>query len=211
MSKQPKILVLFYSTYGHLYHLALAAERGAKKTGAEVRLRRIPETHSKEVLEKLKATEAQKEFAHVKVVTLEDLLWADGSLWGVPTRFGNIPAQVKTFMDTMGGIWADQMKGKGMLGKVAGAFTSAGNQHGGLEITISHAMWPFFAHLGLNIVGLPYNFTSQMGFDTVKGGSPYGASTITGTQGERLPILSELQGAEYQAEFLTKIAAKLAV
>eukprot|EP01125_Pyxidicula_operculata_P000314 TRINITY_DN1036_c0_g2_i1.p1 TRINITY_DN1036_c0_g2~~TRINITY_DN1036_c0_g2_i1.p1 ORF type:complete len:210 (+),score=43.85 TRINITY_DN1036_c0_g2_i1:160-789(+) len=203
-----KVLILFYSTYGHIHKLALAAEKGAKKAGAEVRLRRIPETLPKEVLEKLNAVEAQKVFEDVPLATAEDLLWADGHLWGAPTRFGNIPAQVKTFQETLGQVWLAQIKGQGLLGKPAGAFTSAGNQHGGVETTIVNGFWAFFSHMGQIIVGLPYNFTGQMGVDEVKGGSPYGASTVVG-HGERQPSETDLAGAEYQGEYLAKIAAKL--
>jgi len=190
--------------------LALAAEKGAKKAGAEVRLRRIPETLSHEILEKMHAVDAQKAFSHVQHVTVDDLTWADGSIWATPTRFGNVPAQVKTFQDQLGGVWMAQMSGGGLLGKVGSGISSAATQHGGIETTITSGLWPFFAHLGLVIVGLPYSFNGQMGIDAIKGGSPYGASTIAGAQGERLPSEADLAGAEYQGEYVAQIARKLA-
>jgi len=211
MAAPTKILVLFYSTYGHVYHMAMAAESGAKKAGAEVRLRRIHESLPIEVLEKMGAVEAQKAFQHVEEVTPEDILWADGSIWATPTRFGNVPSQVKTFMDRLGHLWMEQMKGGGILGRAASATSSAGSQHGGLETTILCGLWPFFAHMGLVIVGLPYSFVSQTGVEEVKGGSPYGASTIAGGSGERLPSATDLAGATYQGEHLTNIARALSI
>jgi len=125
--------------------MAVAAENGAKKAGAEVRLRRIPETLPIEVLEKMGAVEAQKAFHHVEDVSPDDLSWADGSIWATPTRFGNVPAQVKLFMDRLGHLWMEQMKGGGLLGRAASAISSAGSQHGGLETTIVCGLWPFFS------------------------------------------------------------------
>jgi len=163
------------------------------------------ETLSPEILQKMSALEAQKEFSHVQIVTTEDLVWADGSIWASPTRFGNVTAQMKTFMDRCGKLWKEQS----LLGKAASAISSAANQHGGLETTITCGFWPFFAHMGMVIVGLPYSFTGQMGHDEVVGGSPYGASTIAGINGERKPSHLDLSGAEYQGGHLAKIAKLL--
>jgi len=190
--------------------MALAEEEGAKKAGAEVRLRRVPETLSVDILEKMGAVQAQKAFEHVPVVTIEDIEWADGTIWGSPTRFGNVTAQMKIFMDTLGKLWVAQMSGGGLVGKVGAAFTSTASEHGGQETTIVSGFWPFFAHMGLIIVGLPYSFTGQLGFEAVKGGSPYGASTIAGGKGERLPSADDLAGARFQGEYVAKVAAKLA-
>eukprot|EP01124_Arcella_intermedia_P022191 TRINITY_DN325_c0_g2_i1.p1 TRINITY_DN325_c0_g2~~TRINITY_DN325_c0_g2_i1.p1 ORF type:complete len:286 (+),score=60.75 TRINITY_DN325_c0_g2_i1:85-942(+) len=201
-----KVLVVFYSTYGHIYQMALAAEKGAKAAGAEVRVRRVQETLSTEILEKMYALEAQKAFAQVEVVSPADIEWADGVVWAAPTRFGNVAAQMKTFMDSLGQLWA----AGACIGKVAGAITSTATQHGGNEGTITHGFWPFFAHLGFVIVGLPYSFQGQSGFEEVKGCSPYGASTIAGAKGERLPSATELAGAEFQGQHLAKIATALA-
>jgi len=185
--------------------MAQAAEKGALKTGAEVRLRRVEETLLPEVLQKMYALDAQKEFSHVPTVTPEDLLWADGSIWASPTRFGNVAAQMKAFMDRCGKLWAEQS----LIGKAASAMCSAANQHGGLETTITCGFWPFFAHQGMVIVGLPYSFAGQMGHDEVFGGSPYGASTIAGGSGDRMPSARDLAGAEFQGEHLAKIAKQL--
>jgi len=185
--------------------MAQAAEKGAQKTGAEVRLRRVEETLPPDVLQKMGALEAQKAFSSVPTVTPEDLVWSDGSIWASPTRFGNVAAQMKTFMDRCGKLWAEQS----LVGKAASAMCSAANQHGGLETTITLGFWPFFAHQGMVIVGLPYSFNGQMGHDEVFGGSPYGASTIAGGLGERLPSARDLAGAEFQGEHLAKIAKQL--
>jgi len=137
-------LVVFYSTYGHNFLMAQAAEKGAQKTGAEVRLRRVEETLPPEVLQKMGALEAQKAFSQVPTVTPEDLVWSDGSIWASPTRFGNVAAQMKTFMDRCGKLWAEQS----LVGKAASAMCSAANQHGGLETTITLGFWPFFCSPG---------------------------------------------------------------
>jgi len=185
--------------------MAQAVEKGALKvSGAEVRLRRVPETLSPDILEKMHALEAQKQFSHIQTVTPDDLEWCDGSIWASPTRFGNVAAQMKAFMDHCGKLWQDNR----LVGKAASAICSAGTQHGGLETTITCGFWPFFAHLGMVIVGLPYSF-GQMGHDEVFGGSPYGASTTAGSSGERLPSARDLAGAEFQGEHVAKIAKLL--
>jgi len=189
--------------------MALAEVEGAKAAGADVRLRRVAESLPVEVLEKMGAVQAQKAFESVEHVTSDDLVWADGIIWGSPTRYGNVAAQMKIFMDTLGKLWVAQMSGGGLVGKVAAAFTSTASQHGGNETTIVSGFWPFFAHMGLIIVGLPYSHTGQLGFEVVKGGCPYGATTIAGGQGERLPSVEDLAGARYQGEYVAKVAGKL--
>jgi NAD(P)H dehydrogenase (quinone) len=186
--------------------MAQAAVKGAQKVGAEVRLVRVEETLSQDILEKMGAVEAQKVYSHVPIATPDDLAWADGSIWLSPTRFGNVATQMKMFMDRLGGLW---MSGA-LVGKVAGAMSSSSTQHGGNEVTITSGFWPFFAHMGMIIVGLPYSYGGQMGLEEIKGGSPYGASTITGADGSRLPSANELSAAEFQAEHITKIATVIA-
>lgn len=200
-----KTLVLFYSTYGHIFKMAEAVAEGASGVeGTEATLMRVPETLPEEVLGKMGALEAQKAFAHVPIATPDDLAAADAIAFGTPTRFGNMAAQMKAFIDSLGGLW---MKGA-LIGKPAGVFTSSGTQHGGQESTIL-TFHPVLMHLGMIIVGLPYSFTGQTGVDEVKGGSPYGASTIAGPDGSRFPSKVELEGAKEQGRLLAEVSKKL--
>lgn len=199
------VLVLFYSTYGHIYKMAEAVAEGARTVpGANVVVKRVPETLPDDVLEKMGAKAAQGAFAHVPVATVDDLASADVVLLGVPTRFGNMAAQMRAFLDATGQLWA---AGK-LVGKVGSVFTSSATQHGGQESTIlsTHST---LLHHGMVIVGLPYSFAGQTRIDEITGGSPYGASTITGGKGERMPSENELAGARYQGEHATRIGAKL--
>ena len=201
-----KILIPFYSMYGHIYQMAQAVAKGARKVqGAEVTLARIPETLPDEVLAKMGAVDAQKAFAHVTPVTLDDLAAADAVIFGTPTRFGGVPAQVQQFLDTTGGLWATGA----LIGKLGGVFTSSATQHGGQETTIRH-LHTMMLHHGFVIAGLPYAFAGQMGVTEITGCSPYGASTIAGGKGERLPSENELLGAAFMGEHIAKLAAKLA-
>ena len=202
-----KILVVFYSMYGHIYQMAKAVAEGAAEVkGAKGLLRQVPETLPPEVLEKMGAVEAQKQWAGVHVATVEELAEADGILFGTPTRFGNMCGQMKQFLDSTGGLW---MKGA-LVGKPGGVFTSTATQHGGQESTILtfHAV---LLHQGMVVVGLPYAFQGQMGVEEISGGSPYGASTIAGGDGSRQPSENELAGARFQGRHLAEIAAKLKV
>ena len=200
-----KILIPFYSTYGHIYQMAEAVASGAKRVpGADVSVRRIPETLPDEVLTEMGALDAQKAFAHVAPVTLDDLAGADAIILGSPTRFGGVPAQVQQFLDTTGGLWAQGA----LIGKVGGVFISSATQHGGQETTIRH-LHTMMLHHGLVIAGLPYAFQGQMGVTELTGCSPYGASTIAGGTGERLPSENELAGATFMGEHIAKLAAKL--
>ncbi|HUX50058.1 MAG TPA: NAD(P)H:quinone oxidoreductase [Spirochaetia bacterium] len=200
-----KIQVIFYSTYGHMYQMAKAAAEGAKEVaGAEVSLLRIPETLPNEVLEKMGALEAQKQFADVPVATVEQLEQADGFMFGVPTKYGNMAYQVKQFLDQTGALWARQALG----GKPAGVMSSSATQHGGQEAAIL-ATHVSLMHHGLILVGLPYSYQGQMGVDEVVGGSPYGASTITGGDGSRMPSKRELDAARFQGKRVAEIAKKL--
>jgi len=201
-----KVLVLFYSTYGHIYKLAQAVAEGAKQIpGAEVTLKRVPETLPKEVLEKMWAVDAQKQFADVPIADVAELTQYDAILFGTPTRFGSMAAQMKAFLDATGGHWATGA----LVGKVGGVFTSSASQHGGQESTILN-FHTFLLHQGFVIVGLPYSFQGQLTQDYITGGSPYGASTIAGGKGEKQPTEIDLQGASFQGKHVTQIAAKLA-
>ena len=201
-----KVLVVFYSTYGHVLKMAEAIVEGAGEVGgAEVELRRVPETLPKDVLEKMGALEAQKAFAHIPVCTVEELANADAVIFGTPTRFGNMCGQMRQFLDATGQLWA---KGA-LVGKVGSVFTSTATQHGGQESTLL-TFHVTLLHHGFVVVGLPYAFQGQMNNDEITGGSPYGASTIAGTQGERTPTENELAGARFQGKHVASIAAKLA-
>ncbi len=201
-----KILVVYYSTYGHVHQMAEAVAEGAKAvSGAEVSLRRVPETLPAEVLEQMGALEAQKRFAHVPVATVDELVEADAVLFGTPTRFGNMCGQMRQFLDATGSLWA---KGA-LVGKVGSVFTSSATQHGGQESTIL-TFHVTLLHHGFILVGLPYAFAGQMRIDEVTGGSPYGASTIAGGDGSRMPSENELEGARFQGKHVASIAAKLA-
>lgn len=200
-----KVLVVFYSTYGHIYRMAEAVAEGAREVaGVEVVIKRVPETLSPEVLAKQGATEAQKVFAHVPVATVADLAEADAIVFGTPTRFGNMIGQMRQFLDATGGLWA---KGA-LVGKVGSVFTSSATQHGGQESTIL-GFHVTLLHQGMVVVGLPYAFQGQTRIDEITGGSPYGASTIAGGNGERWPSANELDGARYQGRHVAQIAKKL--
>ncbi len=200
-----KTLVLFYSTYGHLWHLAEAVAEGAREVpGNEVSVKRVPETLSPDILAKVGATEAQKAFAHVPVATPEELAEYDAILLGSPTRYGNMCGQVQAYLDGTGGLWATGA----LIGKVGGAFVSTATQHGGQETTIG-AIHTAMLHHGLVLVGLPYAWQGQMTLDEITGGTPYGASTIAGGKGERQPSANELEGARFQGRHTAQIASKL--
>lgn len=200
-----KILILYYSTYGHIHQMAQAVVEGVNEvTGAEAVLRRVPETLAEDVLEKMGAVEAQKAFADVPLATVDDLAAADAVIFGTPTRFGNMSGQMRHFLDATGQLWAQGS----LVGKAGSVFTSSANQHGGQESTIL-TFHVTLLHHGMVVVGLPYAFEGQMGVDEIKGGSPYGASTISGTAGERMPSEVELEAARYQGRHVATIAAKL--
>ena len=201
-----RVQVIFYSMYGHVYKLAEAVAEGARSVdGAEVELLQIQETLSQEVLTKMGAVEAKKAFAHVPLATPAHLADADAVILGAPTRYGNYPAQVATFLDYTGQLWA---KGA-LVGKVGSVFSSTATQHGGQEATCLHAH-TFFFHQGMVVVGVPYECQELMIMNELTGGTPYGASTITGGKGERLPSANELTIARFQGRHVARIAAKLA-
>ncbi|MDP1990387.1 MAG: NAD(P)H:quinone oxidoreductase [Syntrophales bacterium] len=199
------ILIVYYSMYGHIHRMAEAVKEGAGSVkGAEVRLYRVPETLPDEVLGKMGALETQKALGHIPVCKVDDLAAADAILFGAPTRFGNMCGQMRQFLDATGGLWAQNA----LVGKVGSVFTSSATQHGGQESTILSFHFTLL-HLGMVIVGLPYAFKGQMRIDEVTGGSPYGASTIAGGDGSRMPSENELAAARYQGKHVAEITAKL--
>ena len=201
-----KVLVPFYSLYGHIYKMAQAVAEGASQVKrAQVELRRIPETLPDEVLEKMGAVEAQKAFANIPVCTVDELGQADAIIFGTPTRFGNMCGQMRQFLDATGKLWLSGA----LVGKVGSVFTSSNTQHGGQETTITSFHLTLF-HLGMVVVGLPYAFEGQMRTDEITGGSPYGASTIAGSAGKRQPSDNELDAARFQGNHVAAIAKKLA-
>ncbi|MFZ1893669.1 MAG: NAD(P)H:quinone oxidoreductase [Rhodoplanes sp.] len=195
-----KVLVLYYSSYGHIERMAEAVAEGVRQAGAEAIIKRVPELVPEEVARKSNFKLDQK----APVAAIAELPDYDAIIIGVPTRFGNMAAQMKNFLDQAGGLWA---QGK-LIGKVASAFTSSNTQHGGQESTIltTHVV---LLHLGMIIVGLPYSFPGQMDMADITGGSPYGASTIAGADGSRQPSDNELAGARFQGRHVADIANKL--
>lgn len=201
-----KALVVFYSTYGHVYRMAEAVAEGVRSVpGCEADVKRVPETLPKEVLAKMGAAEAQKAFAHVPVASVQDLPGYDAVFFGTPTRYGTAAAQLRQFLDATGGLWS----ANALVGKVGSVFTSTATQHGGQESTIL-SLHATLLHLGFVIVGLPYSFAGQTTLDEITGCSPYGASTIAGSRGERLPSDNELDGARFQGRHAASLAARLA-
>jgi NAD(P)H dehydrogenase (quinone) len=195
-----KVLVLYYSSYGHIEKMAEAVAEGARKGGATVDIKRVPET----------VPEATAKSAHFKldqkapIAKVEELPNYDAIIVGVGTRYGRMASQMAAFLDQTGALWA-----KGALnGKVGAAFTSTATQHGGQEMTL-FSIIANLMHLGLVIVGLPYSFKGQMKVDEVVGGSPYGATTITSSDGTRQPSEIDLAGARYQGELVAQTAAAL--
>ena len=200
-----KVLILYYSTYGHVHQMAEAVAKGvAEVGGAEAVLRRVPETLPPEVLEKMGAVEAQKGMDHIPVATVDELAAADAVIFGTPTRFGNMCGQMRQFLDATGQLWAQGA----LVGKVGSVFTCSATQHGGQESTIL-SFHISLLHHGFVIVGLPYAFQGQMRTDEITGGSPYGASTIAGGAGERMPSDNELDAARFQGKHVAEIATKL--
>ncbi|MCI3134685.1 NAD(P)H:quinone oxidoreductase [Phenylobacterium aquaticum] len=196
-----KILVLYHSTYGHIETLAEAVAEGARATGATVDIKRVPET----VPEELAKKSFYKLDQAAPIATPADLANYDAIIVGVGTRFGRMSSQMAAFWDQAGGLWASGA----LNGKVGAVFTSSATQHGGQETTVVSTIVQLM-HFGLVIVGLPYAFQGQMTLDEITGGSPYGASTITGGDGSRQPSANELEGARFQGKHVAEIAAKLA-
>jgi NAD(P)H dehydrogenase (quinone) len=200
-----KILIVYYSMYGHVHKMAEAVAEGAREIdGAEAVLRRVPETLPEEVLEKMGAVEARQSMSNVPICKLDELASADAIIFGTPTRFGNMCGQMRQFLDATGQLW---VKGA-LVGKVGSVFTSSATQHGGQESTIL-SFHITLLHHGFVVVGLPYTFQGQMRIDEITGGSPYGASTIAGGSGERMPSENEMDAARFQGKHVATIACKL--
>jgi len=196
-----KILVLYYSSYGHIEKMAYAAAEGVKSANAEAVVKRVPELVPEDVARK----SGYKLDQPAPIATIDELPSYDGVMFGTGTRFGNMTAQMKNFLDQAGGLWMNDS----LVGKVGSVFSSSATQHGGQESTIL-TFHPVLLHLGFVIVGLPYAFKGQMGVDKVMGNSPYGASTITGGDGSRQPSEIELAGVRYQGRHVAEIASRLA-
>lgn len=196
-----KVLVVYHSMYGHIEAMAQAIAEGAREVaGTQVDLKRVPETMAADAF----AAAGGKADQAAPVAQPAELAHYDAIVFGAPTRFGNVSAQLRTFMDQTGGLWFTGA----LVGKVGSVFTASATQHGGQESTILSFI-PTLLHHGMVVVGLPYSESRQMGLDEIKGGSPYGASTITGGQGERLPSEQELGMARFQGRHVASIATKL--
>ena len=195
-----RVLVLYYSSYGHIEQMATAVAEGVRKAGAEATIKRVLELVPEDVAKK----SGFKLDQVAPIATVAELPSYDAIILGVPTRFGNMPAQMKNFLDQTGSLW---LQGK-LIGKVGSVFSSTATQHGGQESTIlsTHTV---LLHQGMVIVGLPYSFKGQMGVNSVTGGSPYGATTISDGDGSRQPSDNELAGARFQGRHVAQIAAKL--
>lgn len=196
-----KVLVLYYSAYGHIETMAHAVAEGVRSTGSEAVVKRVPELVPEDVA---KASHFKLD-QQAPIATVDELTEYDAIIVGAGTRFGTVASQMRNFWDQTGGLWA---QGK-LVGKVGSVFTSSATQHGGQESTILGFI-PTLLHHGMAVVGLPYAFQGQMGVEEVKGGSPYGASTITDGDGSRMPSQVELDAAKFQGAHVAKIAAKLA-
>jgi NAD(P)H dehydrogenase (quinone) len=199
-----KVLVLYYSSYGHIEAMAAAVAEGAKQAGADVVVKRVPELVPEEIARK----SGYKLDQAAPIATVAELVDYDAIIIGTPTRFGNMAAQMKNFLDRTGGLWLQDK----LVGKIGSVFTSTGSQHGGQESTILSAH-VVLLHLGMVIVGLPYSFKGQMRMDEITGGSPYGASTLAedGNHGDRQPSANELSGARFQGRHVAEIAMAMAL
>lgn len=201
-----RVKVVFYSLYGHIYKMAQAIAEGVREVeGAEVELLQVRETLPDEVIEKMGATEAKKAMAGVPIADPKKLGDADAVIFGTGTRYGSATAQMQTFFDATGGLWSSGA----LVGKAGSLFTSSGTQHGGQETTLL-SMMTFLLHQGMVVVGVPYAEKGLSYVEELSGGTPYGASTITGGDGSRMPSENELKIARYQGRHVAEIAAKLA-
>lgn len=194
------VLVLYYSSYGHIETMAYAVAEGAREAGANVQVKRVPEL----VPEDVARNSGYKLDQKAPVATVQELPDYDAIIFGTGTRYGNMTAQMKNFLDQTGSLWASGA----LVGKVGSVFSSSATQHGGQESTIL-TFHPVLLHLGFIVVGLPYSFQGQMGVSEVMGGTPYGASTIADGDGSRQPSAIELEGARFQGRHVAQIAAKL--
>jgi NAD(P)H:quinone oxidoreductase type IV len=200
-----KIYVVFYSMYGHVYRLAEAVAEGAREVpDAEVTLFQVPELVPDDVLERTGAKAARAAFAHVPVIQPAQLAEADALIFGTPTRFGNMAAQMRNFLDQTGPLW----QAGALIGKVGSVFTSTASQHGGQETTLI-SFHTTLLHHGMIVVGVPYSAAEMLTMGEISGGTPYGASTITGPDGKRMPSANELAIARFQGRHVAEIARRL--
>jgi NAD(P)H dehydrogenase (quinone) len=200
-----RVQVVFYSMYGHVYRLAEAIGEGAREVpGSEVALYQVPELVPQKALERTGAAQVRAQFAHIPLASVENLPNADAVIFGTPTRFGNMCAQMRNFLDQAGGLWVRNA----LVGKVGSVFASTGTQHGGQETTIT-SFHSTLLHLGMVIVGVPYSEKRLTNMDEISGGGPYGATTLAGADGGRAVSQNELATARFQGRHVTEIAARL--
>jgi len=201
-----KVLIVHYSMLGHTNTLAEAIAQGAKKVkGADVKLMRVPEILAEDEIKCRESGEFSKSFKDLPICRADDLAIAEAIILGAPTYLGNMCSEMQHFLNSLGKLWRDGT----LVGKVGSAFTSSGSQHGGQEASLL-SVHKTMLHLGMIVVGLPYTFKGQLRIDEITGGSPYGATTIAGQKGERMPSKNELEAAKFQGEHVASIAAKLA-
>ena len=200
-----KVQVIFYSMYGHIYKMAEAVAAGVREVpGVEVSLYQVPELVPDAVLERSGAKKARDAFAHIPIATVNQLPDADAIIFGTPTRFGNMAAQMRDFLDQCGGLWVRNA----LVGKVGSIFASTGTQHGGQETTIT-SFHTTLLHLGMIIVGVPYSAKGLSNMDEISGGTPYGATTLANSDGSRQPSKNELEIAQFQGRHVADIARRL--
>jgi NAD(P)H dehydrogenase (quinone) len=200
-----KVQVIFYSMYGHIYKMAEAVATGVREVpGAEVSLFQVPELVPDAVLEKTGAKKARDAFAHIPIATVNQLPDADAIIFGTPTRFGNMAAQMRNFLDQCGGLWVRNA----LVGKVGSVFASSGTQHGGQETTIT-SFHTTLLHLGMIIVGVPYSAAGMSNMNEITGGTPYGATTLANSNGSRQPSKNELEIAQFQGRHVADITRRL--
>lgn len=204
MNKKPKIHIVFYSMYGHVHAMAEAISEGASAAGADAQLFRVPELVPENILERTGANQAQEAFRHIPIIQPEQLSEADAIIFGSPTRFGMMCAQMRNFLDQTGQLW---MEGK-LIGKVGSVFTSTASQHGGQETTLT-SFHVTLLHHGMIIVGVPYSEQSLLTMEEISGGTPYGASTLAAADGSRLPSANELAIARFQGRHVAEVTAKM--
>jgi len=200
-----KVQVIFYSMYGHIYKMAEAVAAGVREVpGVEVSLYQVPELVADAILERSGAKKARDAFAHIPIATVNQLPDADAIIFGTPTRFGNMAAQMRNFLDQCGGLWVRNA----LVGKVGSVFASTGTQHGGQETTIT-SFHSTLLHLGMIIVGVPYSAKGLSNMDEISGGTPYGATTLANSDGSRQPSKNELEIAQFQGRHVADIARRL--
>lgn len=202
-----KVQIVFYSMYGHIYQMAEAVAKGVSDVSdTEIELYRVAELVPDEILERSGAKAAQKAFSHIPIAKPEHLTSADAVIFGTPTRYGNMCAQMRNFFDQTGSLWMQNA----LVGKVGSVFTSTGTQHGGQETTITSSHLTLF-HLGFIVVGVPYSEKGLTKMSEVTGGSPYGASTLAGADGKRVPSENELSIARFQGKHVAETAKALKI